>query len=153
MPATSVPSERRFSDAENVLTDNLIFIISQYVEYNIESLLAAKQIVLDEELSETDSENSKEQDNFIEIQSLSPEISDLDKIDDKTIEHCETKHIMPCAIIDIIDGKIQRCRSSDKLRPLYQLIGMWQVDKNTVEEVNKQLENLNIFETKAPQKP
>ncbi|RHZ75424.1 hypothetical protein Glove_214g53 [Diversispora epigaea] len=113
-------------------------------EFNIESLLAAKQIVLDEELSETDSENGKEQDDFIEIQSLPPEISDLDKIDDETIEHRETKNIMPCAIIDIIDGKIQRCGSSDKLRPLYQLIEMWQVAKSAVEEVNKQLENLGI---------
>ena len=37
-------------------------------EYNIESLLAAKQIVLDEELSGIDNENGKEQDNFVEIQ-------------------------------------------------------------------------------------
>ncbi|RHZ55597.1 hypothetical protein Glove_413g6 [Diversispora epigaea] len=86
---------------------------------NEKSLLAAKQIVLDEELSETDSENSKEQDDFIEIQSLPLEISDLDKIDDKTIEY-------------------------HKLRLLYQLIRMWQIDKNAVEEVNKQLENLGI---------
>ncbi|RHZ81661.1 hypothetical protein Glove_117g483 [Diversispora epigaea] len=77
-------------------------------EFNVKSLLAAKQIVLDKELK-----IEKIQDNFVEIQSsLPPEISDLDKINDKTIEYRETKHIMP--IIDIIDEKFNNVEAQIK---------------------------------------
>ena len=37
-------------------------------------------------------------------------------------------------LIDLIDGKIQACGSDKKIRPLTQLIGMWQLDKNTIKE-------------------
>ena len=30
-----------------------------------------------------------------------------------------------CVLIDLIDGKIQACGSDKKIRPLTQLIGMW----------------------------
>jgi hypothetical protein len=36
-----------------------------------------------------------------------------------------SKDLLPCAIVDIIEGKVQRCNNVSNLRHLRQLIGIW----------------------------
>ncbi|RHZ88408.1 hypothetical protein Glove_23g145 [Diversispora epigaea] len=52
-------------------------------------------------------------------------------------------HLTSCALIDKIDGKIQRCGDIKNLRGIVQLIGIWQLDDNTVNEAGaKQEQNI-----------
>ncbi|CAI2199961.1 2637_t:CDS:2, partial [Funneliformis geosporum] len=52
--------------------------------------------------------------------------------------------LIPCAIIDHIDGNIKKCSSTNKLRRLWQLVGTWELDTDTVIQAKIQLENLGI---------
>src|SRR6266487_3859333 len=44
----------------------------------------------------------------------------------------QNKEYSTCVLIDLIDGKIQTCGSDKQMKPLTQLIGMWQLDKDAV---------------------
>ncbi|RHZ43769.1 hypothetical protein Glove_856g18 [Diversispora epigaea] len=68
--------------------------------------------------------------------------------DDYEIEIPQTagSHLTSCALIDKIDGKIQRCGDTKNLRGIVQLIGIWQLDDNAVNEAGKEIENLGINE-------
>ncbi|RHZ50930.1 hypothetical protein Glove_487g10 [Diversispora epigaea] len=66
--------------------------------------------------------------------------------DDYEIEIPQTagSHLTSCTLIDKIDGKIQRCGDTKNLRGIVQLIGIWQLDDNAVNEVGKEIENLGV---------
>ena len=66
------------------------------------------------------------------------------EFEDEIIDHLE---LTPCIIIDFIEGKIQRCGETQKLRPLHNLFGIWQIDRNTVKEVNSILSKLGVYNT------
>ena len=77
----------------------------------------------------------------------------VESIETENIEHETKKEIpqisnnsilIPCAIIDHIDGDIKKCGSTNKLRGLWQLVGTWELDTDTVIQAKKQLENLGV---------
>ena len=41
-----------------------------------------------------------------------------------------------CVIVELVDGKVERCKNS-AVRSLKQLMGMWELDFNTVDETLK----------------
>ena len=45
----------------------------------------------------------------------------------------------------MLDGKIQRCNSKTKLRQLWQMIGIWQIDDEEVKAKNFLIENLGVY--------
>jgi len=44
--------------------------------------------------------------------------------------------LTPCVVLDMIDGQIQCCSKTKNLRPLAQLIGTWEIDKESFLKVN-----------------
>ncbi|GES84163.1 hypothetical protein GLOIN_2v1768551 [Rhizophagus clarus] len=60
------------------------------------------------------------------------------------IEQVITTNLSNCVIVDIKDGKLQRCNSNDKLRGLWQLIGTWQLDNLAVHQASKELNRLGV---------
>src|SRR3954454_15703044 len=63
---------------------------------------------------------------------------------DEIIDRLEQAKFTSCVIIDFIDGKIQRCGESGKLRQLRNLFGTWQVDRDAVKEVDGILSKLGV---------
>ena len=53
-------------------------------------------------------------------------------------------NLSKCVIIDVTNGKLQRCNSDVKLRGLWQLIGTWQLDNNAVLQAGKDLDKLGV---------
>ena len=41
-----------------------------------------------------------------------------------TSDKKKSADLTPCVVVDIIEGEIKRCNSTDKLRPLYNMIGI-----------------------------
>ena len=62
--------------------------------------------------------------------------------DEIEIPQTSSSNLTPCALIDIINGSIQRCGEVKNLRGLAQLVGTWQLDDNAVCEAK--LENLGV---------
>ena len=60
------------------------------------------------------------------------------------ISQITEKTLSACAVVDIIDGEIKCCGGTDKLYELWQLVGMWQLDKSIVEGVNGNLDKLGV---------
>jgi hypothetical protein len=63
---------------------------------------------------------------------------------DETIDHLEQLKFTPCVIIDSIEGKFQRCKGTEKLRQLRNLLGTWQVDRDAVKEVDGILSKVEV---------
>ncbi|GES79528.1 hypothetical protein GLOIN_2v1480545 [Rhizophagus clarus] len=66
---------------------------------------------------------------------------------EEIIEHLENIELTPCVIVDFVNGKIQQCEDSTKLRPLYNLFGTWQVDRNAIKEVDGILPRLGVCDS------
>jgi hypothetical protein len=45
--------------------------------------------------------------------------------------------LTPCVIVDLIEGEVKRCNSTDQLRPLYNMLGIWEIDTNDPTIENK----------------
>jgi hypothetical protein len=86
------------------------------------------------------------EDNDSEIISPAPTIvtKSTDNDDKIEIPQVASLHLTSCALIDKIDGKIRRCGDTKSLRGIAQLIGIWQLDNDAVDEANKGLENLGV---------
>ena len=63
---------------------------------------------------------------------------------EKEIIQIESNNLKCCAVIDCINGNIKKCNLTNKLRGLWQLIGTWQLDTDTVKQAEGQLENLGV---------
>ena len=66
---------------------------------------------------------------------------------DKVIDNLELTKFTPCVVIDFINGKLQRCGESTKLRQLRNLFGTWQVDRDAIKEVDGVLSRLGVCNT------
>ncbi|RHZ78996.1 hypothetical protein Glove_152g51 [Diversispora epigaea] len=73
------------------------------------------------------------------------EILQTEYENEKEILQIENNNLKPCAVIDYIDGNIKKCGATNKLRKLWQLVGTWQLDTDTVEQAEGQLENLVVY--------
>ncbi len=108
----------------------------------------------------TNKNSSSNEENIDDENSIneSETVSLVESIETENIEHETEKEIpekeipqisnnsilIPCAIIDHIDGDIKKCGSTNKLRGLWQLVGTWELDTDTVIQAKKQLENLGV---------
>jgi hypothetical protein len=63
------------------------------------------------------------------------------ELNDEVIDHSE---LTSCVVVDFIEGKIQRCGETQKLRQLQNLFGIWQVDRDAIKEVDGVLSKLGV---------
>ncbi|CAG8595798.1 8196_t:CDS:2 [Gigaspora margarita] len=60
--------------------------------------------------------------------------------EDYIINDSLCEELVPCVVLDIYDGKVQRCPNYEnpthKLRPLRQLVGTWEIDESTIDKSN-----------------
>src|SRR4051812_19253507 len=63
--------------------------------------------------------------------------------EDKVIAQINVKKtsLIPCVLIDIVDGELCCCGSTKDLWHLWQLVGMWEIDEKMVKAQKEQLEN------------
>lgn len=87
-----------------------------------QNTLANARLLIDDENDED--WNEMEHLNF-ENESI-PAIQDV--VDIEIEESTSISNLTSCVILDIIQGKITRCNSVEKLRPLKQMIGTWEID-------------------------
>src|SRR3954453_1403966 len=90
----------------------------------------------------TSSSNSEEWENDSSFQSIITESTEAEN--DMCIPQITNKKacLSACAVVDIIDGRIKCCGETENLRGLWQLVGMWQLDKSIVEGVGGNLDKL-----------
>jgi hypothetical protein len=65
---------------------------------------------------------------------------------EEIIEVLEQSELTVCVVIDFINNKIQRCNQNGK-RPLHNLFGTWQVDRDAIKEANGILSKLGVCDT------
>jgi hypothetical protein len=51
---------------------------------------------------------------------------------------------LTCMLVDLVDEKIQTCGSSLQIRPLNNLIGMWQLDRDAVKKAEEEGKKLGV---------
>ena len=66
---------------------------------------------------------------------------------DKIIDHLKQIKFTPCVIVDFINGKFQQCRETGKLRQIRNLLGIWQIDRDAVKEVDGVLSKLGVCDS------
>ncbi|RHZ58201.1 hypothetical protein Glove_375g82 [Diversispora epigaea] len=87
--------------------------------------------------------------NFEDLENFENEIIDYEsnneifeqEIEDEIIDDLK---FTPCVIIDFINGKMQQCNETQKLRQLHNLSGIWQIDREAVKEVDSVLSKLGV---------
>ena len=102
---------------------------------------------------ESSSETSEASEAFLsETNSFADEFEDVDNMSeiansgdiDSIIRRESSQNLTLCVLIDKINGTIQCCNNTNNFQKLWQLIGIWQVDKEAVEEVGLVLERLDV---------
>ena len=92
----------------------------------------------------TSSSNSEEWENDSAIQSSIITESTEAENDISIPQTTDKTGLSACAVVDIIDERIKCCGETENLRGLWQLVGMWQLDKSTVEGVDGNLDKLGF---------
>jgi len=101
-----------------------------------------KAHLLFQETSSSSNDCSEGWKNDSAVQTISTESTEAEN--DMNIPQTKEKALSACAVVDIIDGEIKCCGKTEKLRGLWQLVGMWQLDKLMVESVGKDLDKLGV---------
>jgi hypothetical protein len=91
--------------------------------------------------------SDEDEDEFSETESGEEHGEEYDEHDEVISELQDNETLSPCVIIDIFEGKIQRCNSKTNLRRLWQMIGMWQIDEEEVRAKNFTIEQLGVCYT------
>ncbi|PKC53416.1 hypothetical protein RhiirA1_510816 [Rhizophagus irregularis] len=123
------------SDIENNNNDEPLF------ELDFNTLTKVKQFT-QQNTSDEEDENitSDTESNFSE--------SESDEEHDEIITQLKDKQeLSPCVIIDVFEGKIQRCNSTTNLRRLWQMVGMWQIDEEEIKKKHFSIKNLGVCYT------
>ncbi|UZN99315.1 uncharacterized protein OCT59_000593 [Rhizophagus irregularis] len=90
---------------------------------------------------------SEEEDNWEDLSDIGSNFSETESDDERDeiiTKVPNNENLTLCVIIDMLDGKIQRCNSKKKLRRLWQMIGIWQIDNEEVKAKNFLIENLGV---------
>jgi hypothetical protein len=124
------------------LSDKYNGEISSNEEFEQEefSLGYLNEILDNDSTSDVDFENFK---NFEENERHDHEAFEKEEI----IDHLKNVELTPCVVINFVKGKIQRCEDLTKLRPLYNLFGTWQVDRDAIKEVDGVLPRLGVCDS------
>ncbi|RHZ78935.1 hypothetical protein Glove_154g33 [Diversispora epigaea] len=92
----------------------------------------------DDELLESFSDSNK---SIINFESSLPKTEEsLILFKDNNISQILTA----CCVIDTINGSIQRCNATKDLKKLWQLVGMWKIAEDAVQEVKGNIQQLGI---------
>ncbi|PKK59544.1 hypothetical protein RhiirC2_794693 [Rhizophagus irregularis] len=123
------------SDIENNNNNEPLF------ELDFNTLTKVKQFTQQNTSDEEDeSITSDTESNFSE--------SESDEEHDEIITQLKDKQeLSPCVIIDVFEGKIQRCNSTTNLRRLWQMVGMWQIDEEEIKKKHFSIKNLGVCYT------
>ncbi|CAG8558395.1 12906_t:CDS:2, partial [Cetraspora pellucida] len=126
--------------------------MSTNLSYNLqETLLHCNQDELQEFL--TDVQTLDNEDNYDDNplfnfeQNFYEEIEEIEEIGSEYSEEIPATTQKPttlCVIIDNDYGEIRRCNRISNKR-LQELVGVWEIDANAVEEVNRQLQLLGVY--------
>ena len=100
----------------------------------------------DNSTSDIDSEDSEDFEDFEDFEENERDDSKLFE-KEEIIDQLENIELTPCVVIDFVKGKIQQCGDSIKLRPLHNLFGTWQVDRDAIKEVDGILSRLGVCDT------
>src|ERR1044071_8213824 len=108
----------------NNFFDNVEDVTS--LEDNERALDFARQLIFE------NSDVSSDEDFFDEQDDISIGNSDTigtEASDEIEIEIAQNKvsTLSPCVVLDVIDGNLQKCNSTENLRGLWQLVGIWQL--------------------------
>ncbi|GET66812.1 hypothetical protein GLOIN_2v1768551 [Rhizophagus irregularis DAOM 181602=DAOM 197198] len=90
---------------------------------------------------------SEEEDNWEDLSDIGSNFSETESDDERDeiiTKVPNNENLTPCVVIDMLDGKIQRCNSKKKLRRLWQMIGTWQIDDEEVKAKNFLIEDLGV---------
>ncbi|RHZ83572.1 hypothetical protein Glove_91g99 [Diversispora epigaea] len=120
--------------------------------YNIDEICNIEPITFDIEafLHVKEYESSSDTSSFInesitENEDINNFVETTDNDINITIKKKNSLALIPCVVIDKIDRTIQRCKSTQNLQKLWQLIGIWQIDKKVVEDIRGKLKNLGVY--------
>ncbi|UZO04722.1 uncharacterized protein OCT59_025093 [Rhizophagus irregularis] len=84
--------------------------------------------------------SNEDEDEFSETESGEEHGEEYDEHDEVISELQDNETLSPCVIIDIFEGKIQRCNSKTNLRRLWQMIGVcythFMYDQNKLHSAN-----------------
>ncbi|RHZ84898.1 hypothetical protein Glove_74g142 [Diversispora epigaea] len=86
-------------------------------------------------------------DNDDELEIINPNIINTEINEEIEIEQTNTSNLSLCVVINTINGKIQRCNSTEKLKGVWQLVGTWQLDSNVAIQTDKELNKLGVCQT------
>ncbi|RHZ81960.1 hypothetical protein Glove_115g59 [Diversispora epigaea] len=133
---TSYEQTYPYSEFFEIENDNINDNINDFISINKENYSQTLNSLINEEqdiIIQSDAEDSEDDINSEqEIKEFSL-IIDLDTNNELT----------SCVLVDIIDGKLQTCGANSKKR-LRELIGLWQVDNEILNQVNNDLSRLGI---------
>ena len=66
---------------------------------------------------------------------------------DEIIDHLKQTKFTSYVIVDFINRKFQRCGETGKLRQIRNLLGIWQIDRDAVKEVDGVLSKLGVCDS------
>lgn len=126
--------ELEYVDFDNKNASDIFMYGNDYVVFNFnQNTFTNAQTLINDEENETD---------WNEMEDFGPEneyITTTQDAMDTEIENASTliHSLTPCVILDMIQGKIKHCNSTNKLRPLKQMIGTWEIDVDAVVDESK----------------
>ena len=127
-----------FNSCVELKERNISFLCKIFADNNENSSSSSESDENEVELTESDLESENENEN-----ELSP--SNNNEEFDEIITTLEQKEVTACVIVDIVNGKFERCgQKKGNIRQLRNLLGTWQVDRDAVKEVNGNLEKLGV---------
>ena len=123
----------------NIFFDNIPECEDDFTFLQDQNAFETAHLLFQESTSSSDSEEWESDSAAHSIVTESTEAEN-----DMNIPQTKEKTLSACAVVDIIDGEIKCCGGTEKLRGLWQLVGMWQLDKSMVEGVSGNLDKLGV---------
>ncbi|RHZ77026.1 hypothetical protein Glove_186g165 [Diversispora epigaea] len=116
-----------------------------FLEHNESALNFARQFAY-ENIS-YNSDDDELLDDYDELEIINSDTTNTEINEEIEIVQIQTSNLSPCAVLDTIDGNIQKCNSTYKLRGVWQLVGTWQLDHDAVIQTGKELNKLGVCQT------
>src|SRR6266542_3026315 len=126
-----------YDDLSNMEKDNNN---ESLFELDFNMFTKAKQFIQQNISEEDENITSDTESNFSESESDEEQDEIIDQLKDN-------QELSSCVIIDVFEGKIQRCNSTTNLRRLWQMVGMWEIDEEEIRKKHFLIKNLGVCYT------
>ncbi|RHZ76523.1 hypothetical protein Glove_196g120 [Diversispora epigaea] len=136
--------EQNYDNSSSPFSSHSIYLTNNNEINNEKELFNEMLTWTDDDTSDTSSISDI---NFEDLEDFENETSDQEsnnEIFEQEIDEIIDIKFTPCVIVDFINNKIQRCNETQKLRPLHNLFGIWQVDRDAIKEVDNVLSKLGV---------